>query len=134
MRTIENVERFVVTLPEVTEGLKWGCRTWIVGGKGFCWPRPLSAKDIEHLGDARVPEGDILAVRTADMQEKASILSTDLPGIFTIHHFRSSPALLIELRRASGSVVKELIVDAWLAVAPKRLAARHADEVLARSN
>lgn len=131
MRTIDAVEQFVVSLPEVTEGLKWGNRTWLVGGTGFCWPRPLSAKDVELLGDQRVPAGDIVAVRTADMHEKAAILSSGAPGVFTIRHFRSSPALLIELRRAKPAVVKELIADAWLAVAPKKLVALHAEAVLA---
>ncbi len=131
MRTIDAVEQFVVSLPEVTEGLKWGNRTWLVGGKGFCWPRPLSAKEVELLGDQSVPTGDIIAVRTADMHEKAAILSSGAPGVFTIHHFRSFPVLLIELRRANPAAVKELIADAWLAVAPKKLAAQHADTVLA---
>ncbi|HQV58016.1 MAG TPA: hypothetical protein PKV27_08385 [Ilumatobacteraceae bacterium] len=133
MRTIAAVEKFCLSLPEVTEGLKWGNRTWLVGRKGFCWPRPLSAKDIAQLGDERVPQGDIIGIHTDGMQDKAAILEANLPGVFTIHHFRSFPALLIELRQSKAAVVRELIVDSWLAVAPKKLAAQHADAVLARA-
>lgn len=133
MRTIAAVEKFCVSLPEVTEGLKWGNRTWLVGGKGFCWPRPLSAKDIAQLGDQRIPTGDIIGVHTDGMDDKAAILESGFPGVFTIHHFRSFPALLIELRQSNAKVVKQLIVDSWLAVAPKKVAAQYADEVLRKA-
>lgn len=38
-------------LPEVTEGARFGQRTWFVRGKGFAWERPLNKADLKRLGD-----------------------------------------------------------------------------------
>jgi hypothetical protein len=46
---------------------------------------------------------------------------------FTIPHFDGYAGLLIQLKRVKQSDLREAIVDAWLAMAPPRLAAQLPD-------
>jgi hypothetical protein len=74
-------------------------------------------------------------IRTRNAADKAALVEADGP-FFTIDHFRSFNAVLVQLSRLGELDVEELrevITDAWLAVAPKRLAEEHlAKEQLAR--
>jgi hypothetical protein len=39
MATLDDVARMAAELPEVTEGERYGNRTWLVSGKAFAWDR-----------------------------------------------------------------------------------------------
>jgi hypothetical protein len=123
MATMDDVERLTAGLPEVTEGTRFGRRTWFVGTKGFAWERPFSKADIKRFGEQPVPAGPILAVRTADLTEKDSVLAEGRPGFFTIPHFDGYPALLIRLAAVEPDDLREAVTDGWLAVAPPAVAA-----------
>ncbi len=62
MAPFSDVERIAAELPDVTEGTRWGNRTWFVAKKGFAWERPLNRADIKRWVDGPVPEGGFLAV------------------------------------------------------------------------
>lgn len=110
---IDDAAKIALALPDVTEGLRWGNRTWSVGGKGFAWERPLNKADIKRLGDQPPPEGPLLAVRVADMDEKEVLMMDPPDGFFDIEHFSGYPAVLIKLKVVKRSVLKAAISEAW---------------------
>jgi hypothetical protein len=118
--SLEDAARMAQELPEVTEGERYGNRTWSVGGKAFAWERPFSKADIRR--DAPPPDGPILAVRVEDLGEKEAVLAADTKGFFTIPHFDGYAAVLIQLRVAPKRAVRAAVVDAWLACAPAAVA------------
>jgi hypothetical protein len=119
---MQDVEKIVAELPEVTEGERFRNRTWSVNGKGFAWERPFSKADIKRFGTSKPPDGTILAVRVADLGEKEAVLATSSDAVFTIPHFQGYAAVLIQLNAVTIAELRDAIVDAWLACAPQRLA------------
>jgi len=120
--TIEDVALMALGLPEVTEGERNGNRTWSVAGKAFAWERPFSKADLRRFGDETPPDGPILAVRVEDLGEKEAVLAAHPASHFTIPHFDGYSAVLVQLRKASKTELRDAITDGWLACAPPRLA------------
>jgi hypothetical protein len=123
--TSEQVAAIVRELPEVTEGERFGNRTWLVGGKGFAWERPFSKADVRRFGTTTPPDGPILAVRVEDLGEKEAVLAQEIKGFFTIPHFDGYAAVLIQLKTAPKRAVRDAITDAWLACARPALATEY---------
>jgi hypothetical protein len=122
MATWSDVRRLALALPGTSEEVSSnGHHAWHVQKKGFTWERPLRRSDLAALGDA-APTGPILGVRTADLEMKEVLLASDPKVFFTTPHFDGYPAVLVRLPKITRKLLKEVIVEAWLAVAPKRAA------------
>ena len=122
MATIEDAAQVAMDLPEVTEGTRHAKRTWFVRGKAFAWERPFSKADIKRFGDETPPDGPILAVSVEDLHEKEAVLEAHPKAFFNIQHFDGFAAVLIQLSKVGKRELRDAIVDAWLAVAPPKLA------------
>jgi hypothetical protein len=125
----DDVRRIALSLPETSERLSHGDPMWRVRDKGFVWERPLRAADLKALGNG-APTGPILGARMEHLGAKEALIA-DRPDVyFTTPHFDGSAAVLVELEEIGLDELRELIVEAWLARAPKRLAAQYAAEYL----
>lgn len=128
MASLDDVAAIIAELPEVEDGERHGSRTWFVNGKGFAWHRPFSKADLRRFGEVDPPSGPILAVRVADLGEKEGVLAAGHRGVFTIPHFDGYAAVLIQLDVVADPVLRELVIDGWLAYAPPALARRYLDQ------
>ena len=111
MATWAQVSRAALALPLVEES----DRSWRVKGKSIAWERPLRRRDLEEVGD----QGEVLGVRTADLDAKEAFLVEEPEVCFTTSHFDGYPAVLVRLRPLRAPLLRELLTEAWLARAPK---------------
>ncbi|HEY9303617.1 MAG TPA: MmcQ/YjbR family DNA-binding protein [Mycobacterium sp.] len=120
MATWENVANIVGELPLTEERSP---REWRVGKKLIAWERPLRSSDREALTALGIepPDGDILGVRVADEGVKFALIADEPDVYFTTPHFDGYPAVLINLAQIDELGLREVIVEAWLTQAPKRL-------------
>jgi hypothetical protein len=125
----DDVRRIALGLPETSEGLSWDLASWQVRDKGFVWERPLRPADLRALGDD-APTGPILGARVEHLVAKEALLADDPEVFFTTPHFDGYPAILVRLDKIAVEDLKEVIVEAWLARAPKRLAQEYVDTSL----
>jgi hypothetical protein len=127
MATWDDVRRVALALPETAEVPLHGDIAWKVKDKLFVWERPLRKGDIEALGDD-APTGDVLGARTEHEGAKFALVEEQPEIYFTIPHFNGYAAVLVRLERISVQELEELIIEAWLARAPKRLAKAYLEE------
>jgi len=119
--TWDDVRREALALPATSESVSRGNTMWLVKDKLFVWERPLRRADLEHLG-ASAPNGPILGARVEHLGMKEALLADNPCVFFTTPHFEGYPSVLVRLDEIGPNDLRELIVEAWLARAPKRLA------------
>ncbi|OBJ52496.1 MmcQ/YjbR family DNA-binding protein [Mycobacterium sp. 1423905.2] len=120
MATWDDVARIVGELPLTTEQAP---HDWRVGKKLMAWERPLRKSDREAMADAGVepPAGDILGVRVSDEGVKFALIADEPEIYFTTPHFDGYAAVLVRLAEIDVIALEELITEAWLTQAPKKL-------------
>ena len=120
MATWNDVARIVGELALTSEPSP---HDWRVGKKLLAWERPLRPSDREALTRSGVepPEGDILGVRVSDEGVKLALIADEPRVYFTTPHFDGYPAVLVKLAEIDVRDLEELITEAWLTQAPKKL-------------
>jgi hypothetical protein len=129
MATWDEVRRLALSLPETSERESRGLAQWRVRDKLFVWARPLRASDLRALGDD-APDGPILGARVEHLGAKEALIADNPSVYFTTPHFDGYPAVLTRLDVVGPDELEELVVEAWLCRAPKRLANRYVEEHL----
>jgi hypothetical protein len=124
-----DVRRIALALPESSERSSRGLASWRVRDKGFVWERPLRSADLRALRED-APGGPILGARVEHLGAKEALLADDPDVFFTTPHFDGYPAVLVRLDRIALDELNEVIVEAWLSRAPKRLAKSYIDTQL----
>lgn len=128
MATWDDVQRIALALPEAGERTSRDLRQWRVKDKLFVWERPLRRADREALGDD-APDGPILGARVEHLGAKEALLADPSGVFFTTPHFEGYPAILVRLDRIELDDLEELIVEAWLVRAPRRVAKAYLDAI-----
>jgi hypothetical protein len=121
MASWDDVRRLALALPATDERLSRDLRQWRVKEKLFVWERPLRRSDLAALCDA-APDGPILGARVEHLGAKEALLADASGAFFTTPHFDGHPSVLVRLGELSPEDLEEVVVEAWLARAPKRLA------------
>ncbi len=127
MATWEDVRRIALGLPGTEEKASHGQAAWRVNEKLFVWERPLRQADLRALRMASA-DGPVLGARVEHLGVKKGLIADDPEVYFTTPHFDGYPAILVCLERIAIDELEELIVEAWLTRAPKRLAERYLDQ------
>jgi hypothetical protein len=108
--TVRQVAR---ALPGAEESTTYGKAAFKVGGRLFAWISP----DDQAAG--------ALALRV-DPEEKPLLIDSAPAVFFSTPHYEGHPILLVRLESVPQADLVDLIEDAWLLRAPKRLAAEYA--------
>jgi hypothetical protein len=124
MATMADLDELALALPQVTKEVSDDGRpSYHVHGKLFCFHRGQrpDAKD-EQTGERLA---DVLMFRVADLDEKELLLAGRSDIFFTTPHFNGYPAVLMRipsLELLDRDELRDLVVDAWLTRAQKRVA------------
>jgi hypothetical protein len=97
-----------LTLPEVEPGYSYGTPAL-----------KLRNKLIARLRE----DGETLVVR-ADVDERDALIAAAPEKFFLTPHYQAHPWVLVRLSRVDADELRELLRDAWLLRASRRLAAR----------
>ena len=121
--TMADLDEFALAMPEATKEVEEGRPTYKVHGKMFCFHRSPRKDAVDPETGERLT--DVLAFRVADLGVKELLLS-DARGIyFTTPHWNGYPAVLVRIReldRLDRDELRDLVEEAWLTRAQKRLA------------
>jgi hypothetical protein len=126
MTVWDEVRRIALELPETSERVSRDLRQWRVKDKLFVWERPLRRADLEALGDD-APDGPILGAFVEHIVAKEALLADESGVFFTTPHFDGYPMVLVQLDQIGLDDLREVIVEAWLVRAPKRLVQEYLD-------
>ena len=100
-------------------------RTRASSGSGRCAPGAPRASG------RSAPDGPSSGRGSSTSGPKEALLADDPEVFFTTPHFDGYPAVLVRLERdRPRGALEEVIVEAWLSRAPKRLAQAYVDEHL----
>jgi hypothetical protein len=124
MATMTDLDELALALPQVTKEVSDDGRpSYLVHGKMFCFHR-------SRRPDARDPEtgerlDDVLMFRVDGLDVKELMVADERGVFFTTPHFNGYPAVLMripDLERIDREELYELVVEAWLTRAQKRVA------------
>jgi hypothetical protein len=120
---MQDLDTLALAMPEATKELDDGRPVYSVHGKMFCFHRGPRKDAVDPETGERLT--DVLAFRVADLGVKELLLS-DARGIyFTTPHWDGYPAVLMripDLERLNRDELSDLVEEAWLTRAQKRLA------------
>jgi hypothetical protein len=123
MATMADLDALALGMPEAAKEVKDGRPAYLVRGKLFCLHRSRRPDAVDPATGERL--ADVLMFRVADLDVKELLLSDGRAIYFTTPHFNGYPAVLVrigELARLDREELADLVAEAWLTRAPKRVA------------
>lgn len=97
-------------------------------GRGFCLFRPAGKDALDHgTGE---PYDDVVVLRCGSREARDALLEDETLPFFTIEHFSKHDTVAVLVRQSrlpeiDVEELREIVTEAWLAVAPRRLARQH---------
>lgn len=120
---MDDLDELALALPQATKELSEDGRpSYEVHGKLFCFHRGRRPDAVDEHGERL---DDVLMFRVADLDVKELLLSDSRGIYFTTPHFKGYPAVLVripDLARLDRDELGELVAEAWLTRAQKRVA------------
>jgi hypothetical protein len=125
MADLDDARRIALSLPETIGDSGFAV---LRGGKprGFAWVW----KERVEPNKPRVPCPEVLAVRTASLDEKEVLIAAEPEKYFTEPHYNNFPAVLVRLANVELDELEELLIDGWRSQAPKALLKQFDAQVL----
>jgi hypothetical protein len=127
---MSDLDELALSLPGTTKEVSDDGRpSYLVNGKLYCLHRGRRRDAIDPATGERLD--DVLMFRVADFEVKELLLADDRGVYFTTPHFDGYPAVLLripDLARIDRDELQDLVVEAWLTRAPKRVAKAWLDE------
>jgi hypothetical protein len=124
MTTMADLDEFALSMPQTTKDVSDDGRpSYFVHGKLFCCHRSRRRDAIDQ--QTGEPLDDVLMFRVTDLGVKDLLLAHDRGVFFTTPHFDGYPAVLLrlpDLPRLDRDELRDLVVEAWLTRAQKRVA------------
>jgi len=124
MTTMTDLDELALSLPQTTKELSADDRpSYRVHGKLFCCQRGRRPDAVDPETGERL--SDVLMFRVADLGVKDLLLADDRGVFFTTPHFDGYPAVLVRIPDLAGldrEELEDLVAEAWLSRAPRRVA------------
>ena len=124
MTTMADLDELALSLPQTTKEVSDDGRpSYLAHGKMFCFHRGRRPDAIDPETGERLD--DVLMFRVADLDVKELLLADDRGVFFTTPHFNGYSAVLMripDLARLDRDELREMVVEAWLTKAHKRVA------------
>jgi hypothetical protein len=122
--TMSDLDELALAMPHTAREVSADGRpAYLVHGKLFCFHRNRRPDAIDPQTRERMD--DVLMFRVADLGVKELLLADDRHVFFTTPHFAGYPAVLMripDLARLDHDELREMVVEAWLTRAQKRVA------------
>ena len=120
---MDDLDELALALPQATKELSEDGRPiYKVHGKLFCFHRGRRPDAVDEDSERL---DDVLMFRVADLDAKELLLSDARAIYFTTPHFKGYPAVLVripDLARLDRDELRDLVAEAWLTRAQKRVA------------
>ena len=119
-----DLDELALSLPQVVKEVSDDGRpSYTVHGKMFCFHRSRRPDAVDPETGERL--ADVLMFRVDGLDAKELLLGDDRGVYFTTPHFKGYPAVLMripDLARIDREELFDLVVEAWLTRAQKRVA------------
>jgi hypothetical protein len=124
MATMADLDELALALPETTKEVSDDGRpSYLAHGRMFCLHRRPRADAVDEKTGERLD--DVLMFRVDGQEAKELVLADPRGLFFTTPHFNGYPAVLIrigDLGRIDREELRDIVVEAWLTRAHKRIA------------
>lgn len=127
---MKDLDKLALAMPQTTKKVSEDGRpSYLVHGKMYCFHRSQRPDAVDADTGERMR--DVLMFRVADLDVKELLLADERGVYFTTPHFNGYPAVLMripDLKRLDRQELGDMVAEAWLTRAQKRVAKKWLEE------